>query len=83
MEGKSRKNNIAKAELMICKASSRSNVLPTLTQRDIADIAWTGERQYFASLVAKLEPIRKGLGRPGYGPCIQFYRAARHKDWTL
>jgi hypothetical protein len=42
---------------------------------------WPGEEQYFASLVAKLE--RKRLGQTGVGQCIEFYRAVRHKDWTL
>ena len=44
---------------------------------------WEGERDYFASLVTKLEPKREPLGRATGGPCIQFYKAVRHKDWAL
>ena len=42
---------------------------------------WSGERQYFASLVAKLK--REPLGRTTGGQCIKFYKAVLHKDWTL
>jgi Protein of unknown function (DUF3800) len=42
---------------------------------------WSGEGQYFASLVAKLK--KEPLGRTTGGQCIEFYRAVRHKDWTL
>jgi len=44
---------------------------------------WDGEGQYFASLVAKLEPKREPLRRATSGQCIKFYKAVRHKDWTL
>jgi len=42
---------------------------------------WDGELEYFASLVAKLK--KEPLGRTTGGQCIEFYRAVRHKDWTL
>jgi hypothetical protein len=44
--------------------------------------AWEGEQEYFASLVVKLEPKRERLGRTPGGPCIEFYMAARHKEWA-
>jgi Protein of unknown function (DUF3800) len=51
---------------------------------------WSGEQQYFASLVAKFEeakkpkkPKRERLGRTPGGPCIEFYKAACHGEWTL
>jgi hypothetical protein len=44
---------------------------------------WTGEQQYFASLVDKLEPKREPLGRTADGQCIEFYEAVRHKEWAM
>jgi Protein of unknown function (DUF3800) len=51
---------------------------------------WPGEQQYFASLVGKFEeakkpkkPKRERLGRTPGGPCIEFYEAACHAEWTL
>jgi hypothetical protein len=49
---------------------------------------WSGEQQYFASLVAKFEEAKKPkkpkrLGRTPCGPCIEFYKAACHREWTL
>src|SRR5262249_11117262 len=43
---------------------------------------WEGEQQYFASLVGKL-PKREKLGRTPGGPCIEFYKAACHREWDL
>jgi hypothetical protein len=45
--------------------------------------AWVGEKEYFAGLVNKLEPLRERLGQNPGGPCIEFYEAARHKEWGL
>ena len=42
---------------------------------------WSGEKQYFASLVGKLKKER--LGQTSSGQCTEFYRAVHHKDWTL
>jgi hypothetical protein len=44
---------------------------------------WEGEREYFVSLVVKLEPKRERLGRTPGGPCIEFYEAASHKKWVM
>jgi Protein of unknown function (DUF3800) len=44
---------------------------------------WAGEQQYFAGLVDKLESKRARLGRTFDGPCIDFYKAARHSEWAL
>jgi len=33
--------------------------------------------------VAKLEPKREKLGQNPGGACIEFYEAARHKEWAL
>jgi hypothetical protein len=44
---------------------------------------WDGERLYFDGLVGKLEVKRVRLGRNPGGACIEFYKAARHKEWTL
>jgi hypothetical protein len=48
-----------------------------------AEEAWDGEREYFARLVDKLEARRELLGQNPGGSCIDFYEAARHKEWTL
>jgi hypothetical protein len=51
---------------------------------------WPGEQQYFASLIEKFEeakkpkkPKRERLGRTPGGPCIEFYKAACHREWVL
>ena len=44
---------------------------------------WSGERDYFADLVAGLEPARAKLGRCPQGPCHDFYKAASHPGWTV
>jgi hypothetical protein len=44
---------------------------------------WDGEKEYFSGLVQKLEGRREHLGRDRVGPCIEFYRAARHEHWAL
>jgi hypothetical protein len=44
---------------------------------------WVGEKQYFSNLFSKLELQRARLGRTPGGQCIDFYRAAGHKDWVL
>jgi hypothetical protein len=51
---------------------------------------WVGEQQYFASLVERFEepkeakkPKRERLGRTPGGPCIEFYKAACHREWKL
>jgi hypothetical protein len=48
-----------------------------------ANEKWEGEQQYFASLVRKLEPKREPLGPTPGGPCIEFYKAACHREWKL
>jgi hypothetical protein len=45
--------------------------------------AWAGEKKYFAGLLSKLERQRERLGHNPGGPCIDFYEAARHKEWAL
>lgn len=44
---------------------------------------WEGEQNFYASLASKLEKRRERLGRTPGGPCIDFYRAACHKEWKL
>jgi len=43
---------------------------------------WVGEKEYFAGLVDRL-PKRERLGHNPGGPCIDFYKAAHHKEWAL
>jgi hypothetical protein len=45
--------------------------------------AWEGEQEYFAGLIKKFESKRERLGRNPGGPCIEFYKAACHKEWRL
>jgi hypothetical protein len=45
--------------------------------------AWAGEQKYFADLAGKLDSKRESLGRNPGGPCIDFYQAARHSEWTI
>jgi hypothetical protein len=45
--------------------------------------AWNGEKRYLAELVDKLEPKREKLGQNPGGPCIEFYKAAKHEHWAL
>jgi len=45
--------------------------------------AWQGEQAYYAELAAKLDSKRARLGRTPSGQCIDFYQAARHKEWAL
>ncbi|PPC99390.1 MAG: hypothetical protein CTY31_10600 [Hyphomicrobium sp.] len=45
--------------------------------------AYEGEKPYFEALAAKLDGKRARLGRTPGGPCIDFYQAARHKEWAL
>jgi hypothetical protein len=51
---------------------------------------WTDEQQYFALILEKFEeakkskkPKRERLGRTSSGLCIEFYRAACHREWVL
>ncbi len=44
---------------------------------------WDGEKEYIGGLVSKLQPKRERLGNTPGGPCIEFYEAARHKEWSL
>ncbi|TCU67086.1 hypothetical protein EDE08_114107 [Bradyrhizobium sp. R2.2-H] len=43
---------------------------------------WKGERDYFESLGARL-PTHERVGRNPGGLCIDFYKAAQSKYWTL
>jgi len=45
--------------------------------------AWEGEKTYFVGLVSKVEPKREKLGQNPGGVCVEFYEAARHKEWAL
>jgi hypothetical protein len=45
--------------------------------------AWEGERAYFIELYGALESTRARLGQTPEAPCIKFYEAARHTNWTL
>ena len=45
--------------------------------------AWPGEKDYYAELVAILEPARETLGQCPDAPCIKFYKAAKHPEWKL
>lgn len=45
--------------------------------------AWAGEKDYYAELVAVLEPARQTLGRCPDAPCVKFYKAAQHGGWKL
>jgi hypothetical protein len=44
--------------------------------------AWEGEQKYFSELMSKL-PKHERIGRTPGGPCIEFYKAARHKEWAI
>ncbi|MBR0858624.1 DUF3800 domain-containing protein [Bradyrhizobium liaoningense] len=46
------------------------------------DEEWDGEKKYFEQLVGRL-PKNERLGRTPGGPCIDFYKAAQHKQWAL
>jgi hypothetical protein len=43
---------------------------------------WAGEKEFVTGLVGRL-PNRERLGRNPGGPCIDFYEAARHREWRL
>jgi hypothetical protein len=45
--------------------------------------AWSGEKEYYSGLVNKLETKREKLGHDPGGPCIEFYKAAKHEQWEL
>lgn len=45
--------------------------------------AWVGEKDYYAELVAILEPARETLGQCPDAPCVKFYKAAKHPEWKL
>lgn len=45
--------------------------------------AWAGEKDYYAELVAILEPARETLGQCSDVPCSKFYKAAKHPEWKL
>lgn len=45
--------------------------------------AWVGEKDYYAELVAILEPARETLGQCPDAPCVKFYKAAKHPEWEL
>ena len=44
---------------------------------------WQGEKDYFNSLVSKLEENREKLGRTANGQCIDFYRQVKCENWNL
>ena len=44
---------------------------------------YAGEKDYYAELVAILDPSRETLGRCPDEPCVQFYKAAKHPEWKL
>ena len=44
---------------------------------------WSGEREYYDSLVNILEPHREKLGRCPDASCRAFYRATKHPKWKL
>jgi hypothetical protein len=50
--------------------------------KDVAE-AWAGEKDYYAELVATLEPARETHGQCPDVPCVKFYKAAKHPDWKL
>ena len=45
--------------------------------------AWVGERDYYAKLVAILEPARAKFGQCPDAACVKFYTAAKHPEWKL
>lgn len=45
--------------------------------------AWVGEKNYYAELVAILEPARETLGQCPDAACVKFYKAAKHPEWKL
>ena len=45
--------------------------------------AWIGEKDYYAELVAILEPARATLGQCPDAACVKFYKAAKHPEWKL
>jgi hypothetical protein len=45
--------------------------------------AWAGEQKYFAELATRLDAKRESLGRNPGGPCVDFYQAASHAEWTI
>lgn len=45
--------------------------------------AYPGEQIYYQGLVNILEPQREKLGQCPKEPCIAFYQAARHAEWTI
>ncbi|YBW37777.1 restriction endonuclease subunit S [Nitrobacter sp. TKz-YC01] len=44
--------------------------------------AWAGEKDYYAELVAVLEPARETLGHCPDAPSVKFYKAAKHAEWN-
>ena len=45
--------------------------------------AYSGERAFYARLVAKLDRAREKIGRTPEYPCNQFFKKARHAGWRL
>jgi hypothetical protein len=45
--------------------------------------AWEGEKEYFSELSYELQSKRESLGLNPGGSCVEFYKAACHKEWTL
>ena len=45
--------------------------------------AWVGEKEYYAELVAILEPARETHGHCPDEPCVNFFKAAKHPEWKL
>ena len=44
---------------------------------------WVGEKDYYAELMAILEPTRATLGQCPDAPCVKFFKAAKHPEWKL
>jgi hypothetical protein len=53
-----------------------------LELQTVAEV-WAGEKDYYAELVAVLDPAREALGRCPDVPCVKFYKAAMHPGWKL
>jgi hypothetical protein len=53
-----------------------------LELKDVAE-AWEGEKDYYAELVAILEPARETHGNCPDVACVKFYKAAKHPGWKL
>lgn len=44
---------------------------------------YVGEQAYYQGLIDILEPQREKLGQCPNEPCVAFFQAARHEDWTI